>query len=107
MRAGRIVDVPCGPTLSDSTAGGVEPGAMTFDLCRTLVDRFVDVPEPAIAAAVVGMLEHQHLLVEGAAGVAVAGLLADDAARGRRCAVIVCGGNLPLATLRALLAARH
>lgn len=104
VRAGRIVDVPCGPTLSDSTAGGVEPGAITFPLCRDLVARFVDVPEAAIAAAVVGALRHQHLLVEGAAGVAIAGLLA-DAARPRRAAVVVCGANLPLAALRALLAA--
>jgi threonine dehydratase len=106
VRAGRIVDVPCSDTLSDSTAGGVEPGAITFAWCRDLVDRFVDVPEPAIADAVVAMLEREHLLVEGAAGVAIAACLADGAARGSNAAVIVCGGNLPLATLRALLA-RH
>ena len=106
VRAGRIVAVPCGPTLSDSTAGGVEPGAITFAPCREFVDRFVDVGEPAIAAAVLSLLEHQHLLAEGAAGVAVAGCLADGAARDRPAAIVVCGGNLPLATLRALLAAR-
>ena len=103
VRRGRIVDVACGETLSDSTAGGVEPGAITFELCRDLVDRFVDVDEPAIAAAVLGMLEHHHQLVEGAAGVAIAGCLADAAARGQSAAIVVCGANLPLPTLRALL----
>jgi threonine dehydratase len=104
VRAGAIVDVPCGPTLSDSTAGGVEAGAVTFPLCRDLVQRYLEVDEPAIAAALVGCLEHQHLLVEGAAAVAFAACLADRARRGRRVAVVVCGGNLPLATLRAVLA---
>lgn len=104
VRAGRIVDVPCGETLSDSTAGGVEPGAVTFGLCRDLVDRYVEVDEPEIARAVVAMLEHQHLLVEGAAGVAIAACLQDAARRRQRAAIVVCGANLPLATLQRLLA---
>lgn len=103
VRRGAIVDVRCGDTLSDSTAGGVEQGAITFPWCRELVDRFVDVDEPAIAAALLQCLEHQHLLIEGAAAVPIAALLQDRHLRGRRAAVIVCGGNLPLAKLRALL----
>lgn len=103
VRRGAIVDVPCGETLSDSTAGGVEPGAITFPLCQRFVDRFVDVDEAAIRAALLGCLEHQHLLVEGAAAVAVAACLADPGLRGRRAAIVVCGGNLPFAKLRALL----
>lgn len=103
VRAGAIVDVPCFDTLSDSTAGGVEPGAITFPLCQQLVDRYLEVDEAAIAAALVGCLEHQHLLVEGAAAVAVAACLADPLRRGRRAAIVVCGGNLPLARLRAVL----
>ena len=104
VRQGRIVDVPCGPTWSDSTAGGVEPGAITFPWCQQLVDRFVDVDEAAIADAMRDCLRHQHLLVEGAAGVAIAACRADRARTGRRAAIVVCGGNLPLDRLRALLA---
>jgi len=103
VRAGRIVAVPCGPTLSDSTAGGVEPGAITFELCRRLVHRYLQVDEPAIAAALRGCLEHEHQLVEGAAAVALAACLADAELRGRRACVLLCGGNLPLSTLQQLL----
>ena len=103
VQKGRIVDVPCGETLSDSTAGGVEPDAVTFALCRDLVDRFVEVDENAIAAAILGALEHQHLLVEGAAAVAIAACLQDRELRGRRAAVVVCGGNLPRTVLERLL----
>lgn len=103
VRRGAIVDVPCGETWSDSTAGGVEPGAVTFPLCQQLVDRYLDLDEASIEAALLGCLEHQHLLVEGAAAVAVAACLADPELRGRRAAVIVCGANLPFSRLRSLL----
>lgn len=103
VRRGEIFDVPCGETWSDSTAGGVEPGAITFELCRELVDTFVDVDEPAIEGAMRDMLARQHLLVEGAAGVAVAGCRAHEQVRGRRAAIVVCGANLPFDRLRKLL----
>ncbi len=77
VRQGAIVDVPCGDTWSDSTAGGVEPGAITFDLCRDLVDRFIDVAEPAIEQAMRDSLVLQPHLVEGAVGVAIAACRAD------------------------------
>lgn len=38
-----------GPTLADGTAGGVEEGALTIDLCRCLVHHWVLVPEARIA----------------------------------------------------------
>ncbi|MBL8754637.1 MAG: pyridoxal-phosphate dependent enzyme, partial [Planctomycetes bacterium] len=106
VRAGAIVDVPCHDTWSDSTAGGVEPGALTFPLCRDLVDRFVEVDEPAIERELLAMLTTQHLLVEGAAAVALAGCREDRQRRGQNAAVVVCGGNLPLARLRALVLGR-
>ncbi|MCR9247005.1 MAG: pyridoxal-phosphate dependent enzyme [bacterium] len=104
VRAGRIIDVRCAPTLSDSTAGGVEADAVTFPLCRDFVHRYLEVNEDPIADAVRGALEHQHQLLEGAAGVAIAACLADCRVPRRPSAVIACGGNLPLATLRQLLA---
>lgn len=105
VRRGAIVDVPCGETLSDSTHGGVEPGAMTYELCRQLVHRWIDVDEDAIRKAVLDCLSLQHQLVEGAAGVAVAACLADPEMQGRKAAVIICGGNLPMPKLRGILAA--
>ncbi len=104
VREGHIHDVPCGETWSDSTAGGVEPGAVTFPWCRALVDRFVDVDEEAIEQGMQDALRHQHLLVEGAVGVAIAACRADRERRGQRVAVVVCGGNLPFELLQRLVA---
>ena len=102
---GRIVDVPGRPTLSHSTAGGIEADAITFPVCRDLVAEWIRVEEDAIADAVRRMITAEHQLVEGAAGVALAAG-ADYARRepDARVAVISCGARLTPAELEAVLA---
>ena len=104
VRAGRILELDSAPTLSDGTAGGVEEGAITFELCRRLVDRFVLVSEEEIAAAMRLVIGRHHTLIEGAAGAAVAGYLkAKERYRGRNVAIVLCGANVSLETLRRVL----
>ena len=107
IAAGRILEMPCGPTLSDATAGGVEPGSITFELCREVIDEFVEVDEDEIAAAMRGVIAQHHVLVEGAAGVAVAGFLRQRALLdGASVAIVLCGANVDVGTLGAVLAER-
>jgi threonine dehydratase len=107
VEAGRIVTVDPRPTLSDGTAGGIEPGSVTFELCRDLVDRWVLVSEEQIAEGIRLVLESQHQLVEGAAGVAVAACLAvREELAGQRIAVISCGANISADRLGGVLSAR-
>jgi len=109
--AGAIVDDPAAAaaeTLSDATAGGVEPGALTFPLCAELVDAWVRLSEREIADAVVSVLACGGKLLEGAAGCAAAALLKVAAERpaelaGRACVVVCCGGNAGVAALRRVL----
>ncbi len=75
LRAGRILDFPEKPTYSESTAGGVEPNSITFPLCQQVIDRSVLVRETEIREAMRLLLEKEHWLVEGAAGVALAAFL--------------------------------
>ncbi|MDH3531448.1 MAG: threonine/serine dehydratase [Gammaproteobacteria bacterium] len=103
IAAGRILDLPSEPTLSDGTAGGIEAGAITFELCRSLVDDFVLVSETQIAAAMRQYMQINDYAVEGAAGVAIAAMLASkDRIRGQNVIVIICGGNVSQATLDAV-----
>ena len=104
VRAGRILDQESEPTLSDGTAGGVEREAITFELCRALVDRYLEVSEAEIAAAMRLVIGRHHTLVEGAAAVPVAALLKDrELAADRTVAVVLCGANVALETLRDVL----
>jgi threonine dehydratase len=104
VEAGCIVELPSEATLSDGTAGGVEQGAITFDLCRETIDEYVLVSEPQIGDAMRAFIDSHHMLLEGAAGVALAGLLiAGDRYAGRNVVVIVCGGNISRETLRTVI----
>jgi threonine dehydratase len=104
MAAGHVLDEASQPTLSDGTAGGVEADSITFDLCRELVDEFVLVDEEQIAAAMRQFIDLERQLIEGAAGVAVAAMLAQkDVLAGRKVVVLICGGNVSRSTLKQIL----
>jgi threonine dehydratase len=92
------------PTLSDGSAGGCEPGAVTFDLCRELVDDYILVSEQEIADAIRWMVDKHHKIIEGAAGVAL-GAFVKEAERfaGKKVAIVICGANITTATLKRLL----
>jgi threonine dehydratase len=91
MQAGRVVEVAERPTLSESTAGGLEPGSVTLDVCRRVIDRAVFVSEDEIRDTMRLLLRTEHWLVEGAAAVAAA---AFRKAGGRNAAIVLCGRNL-------------
>lgn len=104
VAAGRIVERSSEPTLSDGTAGGIEAGAITFDVCRAVTDRFDVVDEEEIASAMRDFMDAQHQLIEGAAGVAVASLLrAGDTLKGKNVVVLICGANLSRDSLKRVL----
>ena len=104
MRAGRVVEVPELPTLSESTAGGLEPESVTLEVCRRVIDRGVLVAEAEILAAMRLILETEHWVIEGAAAVAVAAYLKEAARyQGKTVAIVICGRNVSPDVLRRLL----
>jgi threonine dehydratase len=105
VQAGEILDLPSLPTLSDGTAGGVEKEAITFDYCRQLVDDYVTVTEAEIAASLRQFMEVHHMMIEGAAAVPIAAYLKLGADyHGQNVVIVLCGANIDLGTLRAVLA---
>lgn len=95
VEAGEILDMPSEATLSDGTAGGIEAGAITFELNRAVVDEWVLVDEAEIAEAMRLYVASEGHVIEGAAGVAIAGMIAKQAEiKGRKVATVICGGNV-------------
>jgi threonine dehydratase len=104
VKAGRIIEMESRPTLSDGSAGGIEPGAITFELCQKWVDDYMLVSEEEIKAAMRLVIESQHMLIEGAAGVAVAAYLKTaERFRAQNVVIVICGANISLETLKSIL----
>ncbi|MEL5375529.1 threonine/serine dehydratase [Serratia marcescens] len=97
LEAGHIFPVEEQETLSDGTAGGVEPGAVTFPLCQQLIDRKVLVSEAEIKHAMRRIAASDRWIIEGSAGVALAAAikLAPEY-QGKKVAVVLCGKNIVL-----------
>lgn len=97
LEAGEIIEMEEDDTISDGTAGGIEPGSITFPLCQTLLSRTVLVSEEEIKVAMRDVANSERWIIEGAAGVAVASMkkLANEYG-GKRVAVVICGRNILL-----------
>jgi threonine dehydratase len=95
LAAGDIVEITEEETIADAVAGGLEPGCITFSLCRELLDGIILVEESLIKRAMSLLLEHHHKMVEGAGALSLAGLIKDWARlAGRKVALVVSGGNI-------------
>jgi threonine dehydratase len=104
VKAGRIVEMESLPTLSDATAGGIEEGSITFDLCRKYVDSYDLLDEDEIAAAIRFLHDEEELTVEGGAALPVAVMLRrPEALRGRTVALVITGSKIDEAVLDAIL----
>lgn len=104
IKVGRIIEMPSLPTLSDGSAGGIESDSITFEICQQYVDDYILVSEAEIKAGIKAILETQHQLIEGAAGVAVAALMQQaENFKGKNVVVILCGANISLDTLREVI----
>ena len=101
IKAGKVIDVPEQPTLSDGTAGGIDHDTITFPLCKELIDEYILTSEDEILSAMRFVLKHHHQVIEGSAGVAVAAILKlKEKFRGKKVAAVICGSNVSEAVLK-------
>jgi threonine dehydratase len=98
------VEIVPGTTIADGLGGNPDPETITFALIKELVDRIETVTEDDLAAAIAGLVEHEHLVAEGAGAAAIAALVGGRVeVRGRRVAAILSGSNIDRARLASLL----
>lgn len=106
LEAGEIYDVVESDTISDGTAGGVEPGAVTFDHCQRYLNRHQRVSEEEIIAAMKHLADHERWIVEGAAGVALASFLKEAESgimKGKTVVIVLCGRNIAFDKFHSLM----
>jgi threonine dehydratase len=106
VAAGRIVEIDERETIADAVAGGIEPGSITFPLCRDLVDAIEVVPERLIARGLSVIEALEGRIVEGAGALPLAALLhAPEKWSGRTVVAVVSGGNIAPERFRAIVGA--
>ncbi|MEZ2311647.1 threonine/serine dehydratase [Paraburkholderia sp. RCC_158] len=99
IEAGRVIQVEETETISDGTAGGVDPDAVTLPIARRVIDRSVLVTEMEIRDAMKRLALSDRWMVEGAAGVALASFLKiAPELQGQSVAIVLCGRNIKLDT---------
>ncbi len=104
LEAGKRVVVRSGTTIADGIAVK-QPGALTLEYVKRLVDDVVTVDEEEIANAVLLLLEQEKTVTEGAGAVTLAALYNRRvrAARGKRTVMIVSGGNIDVNILSRII----
>lgn len=92
-----------GYTLAEGIAVK-SPGALTAALIRELVDDVILAGEPALEHALNVYLSDLKTLAEGAGAAGLAGMLQSPGRfAGRKCATILCGGNIDSRLLSSIL----
>ena len=103
IQHGSVLDVASTPTVSDGTAGGIEHGSITFEICRQIVDRYISLGESEIESNLLEFIEQSGMLIEGAAAVPIAALnhLGNEIT-GKNIVIVLCGSNISLKKLAEL-----
>ncbi len=104
IKMGQIVDLKSLDTISDGTAGGIEENSITFNYCQQFVDDFILVSELEIKEAIKLILQHHHMLIEGAAALTVASYLKNrDKFEGKNVVLIISGAKISLDKIKEVL----
>jgi threonine dehydratase len=104
VRAGALVQIVPGASIAEGLGGNPDPETITFWFIQRHVDQIVTVSEADLQAAVVGLVEAEHLIVEGSGAAGVAALVGKRVdVHDWRVVVVVTGSNIDRARLQNLL----
>jgi threonine dehydratase len=94
LEAGCLVTVDVRPSLADGLTGNLDPDTITLDIVRAVVDDMVVVEEDEIRDALAGVVNNEHLIVEGAAATGPAVVIRQKVRLAGNVAVILTGANI-------------
>jgi threonine dehydratase len=104
IQAGKIIEMASKPTIADGTAGGIDPDAITFDICRKFVDDFILVSEGEIKEAIRFMIDKHQLLIEGAAALSIGAFIKEKQRfANKNVVLIISGKKISLDQLKTIL----
>lgn len=104
VEAGERLSLPPAHTIADGIAVK-RPGERTLEIVRRCVDDIVLVDEEEIANAILLLLEREKTVAEGAGATPLAALYNGhvEVARGKKTAMVLCGGNIDVNLLSRII----
>ena len=106
--AGKVVETEHLETLADGCAGGVDDDALTLPVASEVIDDLVYCTEYQIAEALRTLAWQENMIVEGAAGLALAGYLFDPNYKSNQVSVILlCGANFDAQVIQPIISAQQ
>ncbi len=103
LTAGERVRLDIPRTIADGLQAA-EPGELTFEVNRLLVDEVVTVSDDEILEAMAFLFDRMKLVVEPSGAVGIAALLTGRVeARGKNAGIVISGGNVGVARFAELL----
>lgn len=104
IKAGKIITMENKPTLSDATAGGMEPDSITFEYCQKYVDDYIILSEEEIKKGILFLLEKQYLLAEGSSSMPAAAIMKmPKRFEGKNVVCLVTGKKISFEILKKIL----
>jgi threonine dehydratase len=95
LEAGTIIDIDHLETISDGTAGALEENAITYEYCHSVVDQSVLLTEDEIIKSMKEFMNSHQMMIEGSAGVAIAGFSKlQHQFQNKQVLIVVCGANI-------------
>jgi threonine dehydratase len=95
LEAGKPTKIAMHPTLADGLAIP-QVGTNAFQIAKPLVDLAITVTEEQVALAILRLVELEKSVVEGAAATPLAACMSGKLSdlKGKRCVLLLCGGNI-------------
>jgi len=94
IRNGKVIDVDHFDTLADGVAGAMDEGSLTLPIASAIIDDLIICDENEISASLKMLARQEQQIVEGAAALALAGLVQQSEKYcGQNNVVLLCGAN--------------
>ncbi|MGJ8529681.1 pyridoxal-phosphate dependent enzyme [Maritalea sp.] len=104
INRGEVIDVEHKDTLADGVAGAMDVGSLTLPIASNVIDELVVCDEDEIASCLRLLARKEHQIVEGAAALALAGLVQNaDKYKNQTNIVLLCGANFDDAKILPLI----
>lgn len=100
IEANKIVSPSTFSTIADASAGGIEEGAITFDICKKHLSDFEIIEEEAIKEALTFILKNHKTIIEPASALPVATLMNTKKYSGKNVVLVLTGKKISKSLLK-------